>query len=127
MSDAVARALGMLEAGRWDVAKALDAIKTPPKKIKVKSAGWLRVKVVEDGQKKVSLRLPLGVVSVLSAALNPLVKWGARYAAKKHAGDKMPDLSRLNLRLLLKTLKKYGPMTVVDIRDGETEILIQTT
>jgi len=127
MNTAVLKALDRLEAGRWDAAKALAAIEKGAKKATVKRARWLSVRVVEEGSKKFSFKLPLGAISLVLAAAQPLVKWGLRYAAKKDKKGRIPDLRNLNLRELLKVLKNYGPMNVVEVYEGDTEILIVTT
>jgi hypothetical protein len=127
MDKAIQTALDKLEAGKWGAAKALAAIEKGAKKAAAKRASWLSVRIVEEGKKKMSFTLPLGAVSLVLAAAQPLVKWGLRHAAKKDKKGRIPDLRNLNLRELLKVLKNYGPMKVVEVYDGDTEILIVTT
>ena len=126
MNEAVAKALDKLESGKWDAAKALASIETGSKPRKKKGSSWLRVRIVEDGKKKFAFRLPFGAISLLVTALNPIVKWGLRHAAKKHGADKLPDISKLDLRRILETLRSCGPLLVVDLKDDKTEVLIQT-
>lgn len=91
-----------------------------------KSASWLRVKVVENGKKKFSLRLPLGILSVAAAGLNPFVKWAMRHAAAKNEKMKGLQIDKLDIRQALKILKDYGPMTVIEVEDKKTYVLIRT-
>ena len=69
MNEAVAKALDKLEAGKWDAQKAVSAIEAGWIKAAGKRASWLKVKVIEDGKKRFSFRLPLGAVSA-----EPLIK-----------------------------------------------------
>jgi hypothetical protein len=126
MNEAVGKALDKLESGKWSAKKALSAIEVGWKKPVGKRASWLKVKVIEDGKKRFSFRLPLGAVSLVLAAANPLAKWALSYFAKKH-GDLHLPVDKLNLRQMVKALRSYGPMTIVDIKDGDTEILIVLT
>lgn len=127
MNTAVQKALDKLEAGKWDTAKALAAIEKGAKKAALKRAKWLKVRIIEEGKKKISFTLPLGAVSLVLAAAQPVIKWGLRHAAKKDKKGRIPDLRNLNLRELLKVLKNYGPMKVVEVYEEDTEILIVTT
>ena len=127
MNQAVAEALEKLESGRWNAAKALRAIEKGREGRRRKGASWLRVKIVENGKKKFSFRLPLGAVSLLLGALGPIVKRGIRHAAKKGGSASLLDIEKLDLRKMLKILKSYSPMTVVEVHDGDTEVLIVTT
>ncbi len=126
MKEAVGKALDKLEAGKWSARKALSAIETGWQKPAGKRASWLKVKIIEDGKKKFSFRLPLGAVSLVLAAANPLAKWALRYVARKH-GDLHLPVERLNLRQMLTVLRSCGPMTIADIKEGDTEILIVLT
>ena len=126
MNKAVGKALDKLEAGKWGAQKALSAIEAGWTKAANKRASWLKVKIIEDGKKKFSFRLPLGAVSLLLAAANPLAKWALSYAAKKHGEIHLP-VDRLNLRQMFTVLRSCGPMTIADIKDGDTEILIVLT
>jgi hypothetical protein len=126
MNEAVGRALDKLEAGRWDARKAVLAIEAGWQKVEGKRASWLKVKVIEDGKKKFSFRLPLGAVSLVMAAANPLAKWALGYFAKKHGDFHLP-VERLNLRQMLTVLRSCGPMTIADVKDGDTEILVVLT
>lgn len=125
MNKVVRKALDKLEAGKWNAGKALAAIEAGSAR-PGKSAKWLKVRVVEDGKKKFNLRLPLGAMSLLLVALNPLLKWALRHAAEKHSWAKLP-IDKLDIRRMLKILASYGPMTVVEIKDSKTEVLVQTT
>ena len=126
MNEAVGKALDRLEAGKWNAQKAVSAIETGWKKAAGKRASWIKVKVIEDGKKRFSFRLPLGAVSLFLAAANPLAKWALSYVAKKH-GDLHLPVDRLNLRQMFTVLRNYGPMTIADINEGDTEILIVLT
>lgn len=126
MNEAVGKALDKLEAGKWNSQKALSAIEAGWTKAANKRASWLKVKVVEDGKKKFSFRLPLGAVSLVLAAANPLAKWALGYFAKKHGDFHLP-VERLNLRQMLTVLRSCGPMTIADIKEGDTEILVVLT
>jgi hypothetical protein len=126
MNEAIDKALDKLEKGKWDAQKALSAIEAGWKKAAKKRASWLKVKVIEEGKKRFSFRLPLGAMSLVLAAANPLVKWGLSYVAKKHGELHLP-VDKLNLRQIVTVLRSYGPMTVADVKDGDTEILIVLT
>jgi hypothetical protein len=119
------KALDNVEAGKWNADKAIKAVEAGQAGRSRRKASWLKVRVVEDGEKKASFRLPLGLISLIGAAVNPLLKIALRYAVKKK--DMKLPIEKLNLRQLLKTLREYGPMTVVDVKDGDTEVLIETS
>ena len=41
--------------------------------------------------------------------------------------SKLPDVSKIDLQGVLKVLRMYGPMTVVEVNDKRVEVLIQTS
>jgi hypothetical protein len=91
-----------------------------------RKASWLKVKVIENGEKKASFRLPLGLISLIGMAVNPLLKMALRYAVKNRTDGKL-SIENIDLRQILRTLRDYGPMTIVDVKDGDTEVLVKTS
>ncbi len=127
MNSAVSKALDRLESGRWNAAKALASIEAGQGRSVRKRATWLRIRVVENGEKKFSVRLPFGLMSVMSAALTPFVSWGIRHAKKKYPGVGQLNLEKLDLKRILKILRDCGPLTVVEVSEGKTEVLVETS
>jgi len=125
MSEFISEMIGRLERGEWTAAQAADAIEKGPPERKARQARWLKVRVVEDGKKKFSLKLPYGIASIMTFALGPVLKWGMEYAAKKHPEAAKIPIQKLDLKKILKTLRGYGPLVVIEAYDKDNEILIE--
>ena len=109
--------LKMLEDGKisaGDAAKLLAALDTGAKKeekgVRVSGAGaqtarWLRIRVTDErsGKQKVSVNVPMGLVSVA-------MKMGAKFA---------PEMSDINMEEIVEAIQSGAQGKIVDVQDDE--------
>lgn len=131
MNDEKLKILKMIAEGKVKPEEGLELLNSLENvEEKIKPSRWLRIKVWEneDGREvdsskkpKVNVNLPLG----LAKTVLKMIPEKAKEKMNFNLGDDTSlSLEDLNLQELIDAIKSYGPLTLVEVNDEDTKVLI---
>ena len=121
--------LKMLEEGKVSAEEAnnlLEAIDSKSHEIEGKSR-WLKVKVIENGNQKVNVKIPLKVIKI-AAKIGGKINVNLPDEAKEQLAEKGIQFDNIkdveDLNEILAELEKEAPFELVNVEEGAKKVYV---